>query len=562
MQRLPIITQLGSMFGITIILFACLLWYSLSVFNSTSDEYEGLINHTAMRTVAIEASQDNFHRGIADLRAFLLYADSNSEQNSLRELHESLEAVKKFVPPTKAKQIKDEAEKLQAYIKSYMGTVQHVIDAKKANDPNINSILSEARAKAEQINKQFDIVLELQLKSMNQNAKNLSAKQDRASVMIQVINGVVILLSIIIVVLYSRNLAKRLNHLKGELLEVTALDLSRPDVQPTRNDEVGDMGIAIIAMKKGLKNIVNHLHEDADALAASGEEMLSTVEEQLRTSETIAKTTNEITTGAVQNTHHINDISAIIQEVSARTQEMNANSHEVSKNTSNAFSEAEHGMDLIRNVVTQNDTIANSMEGISAVARSLVSGSNEIQEIVTVIHSIAAQTNLLALNAAIEAARAGEAGRGFAVVAEEVRKLAVQSAEATSNIQEIIGRMTTDIGIAVSTVNEANSKVADGKTAARETEEGFTGIMEKLGRVNGGIEQISRAIEETAKGMQSVVSNVQNISAVAEETSASTETVAAATEEQSASLNDIASNAESLAKMATNLNDVIRKFRI
>jgi len=57
------------------------------------------------------------------------------------------------------------------------------------------------------------------------------------------------------------------------------------------------------------------------------------------------------------------------------------------------------------------------------------------------IDAIAKQTNLLALNATIEAARAGDAGKGFAVVAGEVKNLSSQTANATSEVSEVLSNL-------------------------------------------------------------------------------------------------------------------------
>ena len=100
------------------------------------------------------------------------------------------------------------------------------------------------------------------------------------------------------------------------------------------------------------------------------------------------------------------------------------NVYQATRLTREAVQAAQTGDDVSKEVIT-------TMSGITESSR-------KIEEITSVINSIAFQTNILALNAAVEAARAGEEGRGFAVVAGEVRNLAQRSAAAAREIEGLI----------------------------------------------------------------------------------------------------------------------------
>lgn len=76
----------------------------------------------------------------------------------------------------------------------------------------------------------------------------------------------------------------------------------------------------------------------------------------------------------------------------------------------------------------QKEKLEETMAGLATIVRT--------------IDKLASQTTILALNASIEAARAGDRGRSFAVVASEVKKLALD----TRNATEMATRMMSGEG--------------------------------------------------------------------------------------------------------------------
>ncbi|WP_404802161.1 methyl-accepting chemotaxis protein [Bacillus infantis] len=163
--------------------------------------------------------------------------------------------------------------------------------------------------------------------------------------------------------------------------------------------------------------------------------------------------------------------------------------------------------------------LKSNVNEITSTISSLEKTSNQIGEIAGVITSIADQTNLLALNAAIEAARAGEHGKGFAVVADEVRKLAEQTKDSSSNITSLLNATIRQISEVISQIGTIDGIVVNGNKEIENTGNVFKEILSASTESKDKSRQIEKDIELLTGLLSEISSAAAKLSDSAEELS-------------------------------------------
>ena len=281
---------------------------------------------------------------------------------------------------------------------------------------------------------------------------------------------------------------------------------------------------------------------------------------------------------------NITDVSATMEEMSASMEETSASIEQVgtaiaSVSTAieiiagNADMGSEASMDVMdkadgiynQAVIEQKDAKVRAQKMISDMNERIVKSKKveEISMLTSNIIKITSQTNLLSLNASIEAARAGEAGRGFAVVADEIGKLASDSAQNASQIQEV----STQV---IEAVNELATKAEEMLAFIEETAmSGFEKLLETsrsyrddIGDINQMMSAFAGECEDVWKNVDNINEAVDAINIAVEESAKGITNVTELSVDLTTAVVDVGNEAEANNAVADSLSQEVNKFKL
>ncbi|MBU1344475.1 MAG: MCP four helix bundle domain-containing protein [Proteobacteria bacterium] len=277
----------------------------------------------------------------------------------------------------------------------------------------------------------------------------------------------------------------------------------------------GDFSQTLTREQKGdLELLKNSINGSIDLLGQSiakiihiSEQVRSNAEELTDAAKTLSENTDDQSAG-------IEEISTSMNQIETRAKDSEQKAHEVQTISSNALDEIDKG----------NKQMSEMLDSMDKIKKT----SSDVANVIGVINDIASQTKLLSLNASIEAVRAGEAGKGFAVVAEEVKALAIRSAQAATETGQLIADSLKEIDKGVenadqnaavlnsihSIVNQVNTLVMEISQFSADQSSNIEGITQGLNHMNQAVLEnasIAKQTVEAYKNMSDMSNHMHDI---------------------------------------------------
>jgi methyl-accepting chemotaxis protein len=327
--------------------------------------------------------------------------------------------------------------------------------------------------------------------------KEAHRSEDNSIIIVSIIDLIAILGAIVIGYLLTRSITRPVNIAVKVADRLSKGDLSI-DIPDYSKDEMGKMLASMKKMAGNLKDQIGEIAEGIAVISGSAAEISSTTAQFASTTQEVAASVNQV----VVSMKEVKQTSELSNE---KAKEMADRARSVVQTSRSGEAAVQQTIDVINTIQEQMMSIADSVVGLSDQSQS-------IGEIITAVEDVADQSRLLAVNASIEAVKAGEQGKGFTVVADEIKNLAEQSKQSTSQVRTILTDIQKATGAAVMATEKGSKAVGNGVKQAGQTGSAIQILGENINQTSQTAVQIEATSRQQSAGIDQVFSAMESIS--------------------------------------------------
>ena len=216
---------------------------------------------------------------------------------------------------------------------------------------------------------------------------------------------------------------------KGDLTKVIKVELG---------EDTAEINQAFNQLLKTLNQLIDQVKKETSFVYDSSNHILNLTNKLKSTADHQMGSIKETYDQVIHSRKWLEKEIEIEDQVIATIQDSFAGMEEIGKQVHWIKEEVDHIANFIQHVTDLNKDVSKKVDQFNQKVDKITEFSSESQHVINAITDVSEQINLLSLNAGIEAARSGEDGKGFAVVAQEIKNLANESKQSTSEIQSII----------------------------------------------------------------------------------------------------------------------------
>ncbi|HTU67346.1 MAG TPA: CHASE3 domain-containing protein [Steroidobacteraceae bacterium] len=543
-------TKISAGFGITLLIFVIVGFVSWRNVQRTVEDSRW-VAHTHEVIATLARVYAGVQQAETSSRGYVITGDEShlvTHSSGIAQATDQHRMLSKLVEDNPRQSAR--ADNLGALIGEKAGHMQNAIDTRRKQDfAAAQQVIAAGTGKRtmDQIRELVETMRHEEESLLTERAAMAADASNAAQLTVLLGTLFAIILSSLLGILITRNVAGPMRQLTGAAERITVGDLSTTIDVGDRPDEVGVLARAFQKMTTSLRTVSGVAEQIAagdlkvtftpqgpeDVVGHALVKMIENLRRQISglvegatvlgsaASEIVASTA-QLASGASESAAAVSQTTTTVEEIRQTAQLASLKARAVSETAQKTLQISASGRKSTEESLAGMARIRTQMESIGESMMRLSEQTQAVGQIIASVEDLAAQSNLLAVNAAIEAAKAGEQGKGFGVVAQEVKSLAEQSRAATDRVRSLLTDIQKATTAAVMATEQGSKAVEIGHRQTEAAGESIAALAGSVTEAAQAATQIAATSQQQLVGMDQVAGAMESIK------QASTQNVASA----------------------------------